>query len=357
MKPELHLFIVWEQAAPMMQPIMQDILTKFKVKKAYQIYWTPSLFSSNLSRFYSQDLPPCSEKEMHCGRGPFFCIIVLDERPAYGPRQTSKGVLTVNTNVFDSKSLYRQWTGGGHKIHATNTPAECSRDLNLLLGYDPDTFLLNHPMNWDGQCPVLHQDLRGTHGWEDLRQLFSVLNATTDYVVLRNFEHLPNIYSTELHGDIDLLVRDPVDVAYLLNGQKVFPEPYRIHYRVPVGGQSVLFDFRHVGDGYMDENWEMSIMQNKTYSSKGLFTPNPRDYFYSLLYHAAIHKPFIAPDYFERLSMMAKQMEIADFTPDTMTDPRLLKSFLDAYLNSRNYQYTVPLDLSVFFNRSLLDRS
>lgn len=355
MMPELHLFIVWEHAASLVQPIMENILSKFTVKKALQIHWTPSVFSSNLSRFYNQQLPSGCEKELHCGKGPFFCIVVLDERPVYGQRHTSKGTLLVNTNVFDAKTMYRQWTGGGHRIHATNTPRECARDLNLLLGYDPDTFIREHPQNWDGHCPEWHRDIMGANGWQNMSQLFSFLNTTTDYVVLRNFEHLPSVYSTELHGDIDLLVRDPVDVASLLNGKKVFSEPYRVHYEVAVGGNPVFFDFRYVGDEYMDEDWERSILKNKMFSSKGFFVPQPGDYFYSLLYHAAVHKPFISPEYYARLSKMAEQLSISNFSPSVMSDTRSLRHFLHEYLKNQKYNFTAPRDSSVFFNHRLLE--
>ncbi|MBB6735970.1 hypothetical protein [Cohnella zeiphila] len=263
----------------------------------------------------------------------------------------------MNTNVFDAKTLYRQWTGGGHLIHATNTPMECARDLNLLLGCDPDTFLREYPQSWDGNCPVMHQDLMGTYGWQSLTQLFSFLNSVADYMVLRNFEYLPDNYLSELHGDIDLLVRDPVDVAFLLNGEKVYSEPFRVHYRVPVGGQSVFFDFRHVGDEYMDEDWERSLLKNKIFSPKSFFVPRPSDHFFSLLYHAAVHKPSIAPDYFARLSSMAEQLKIPDFSPTVMIDLHRLKNFIDEYLKSQKYQYTAPRDLSVYINQRFFEAS
>lgn len=71
MVPELHLFIIWERAVPLVQSIMTDLLAKFTVKQAFQVYWTPALFADNLSRFYGQNLPSGSEKEQHCGRGAF----------------------------------------------------------------------------------------------------------------------------------------------------------------------------------------------------------------------------------------------------------------------------------------------
>ena len=40
----------------------------------------------------------------------------------------------VNVNIFSCKEKFRALTGGGHKIHSTNTPLETDHDLTLLLG-------------------------------------------------------------------------------------------------------------------------------------------------------------------------------------------------------------------------------
>ncbi|ASR48621.1 hypothetical protein B4V02_18965 [Paenibacillus kribbensis] len=354
MNPELHLFIIWEHATYCAQQIIEDLKVKFTIKRVYQIYWNNSNFSKNLSRLYGQSLPPGCEKQIHCGMGPFILVIVQDENPVYAIRSTSKGMCNVNINTFDAKSLYRTWTGGGHRIHGTNTQIECDHDLTLFISCNAKTFLSYFPGNWDGVIHPLYQDLLGTNGWQDIQQLFTVLNWTTEYVVLRNFECLPNQYHLELHGDIDLLVKDAVEVSFITNATKVFLEEYRVHYQINIAGKTVLFDFRYIGDNYYCNDWEMSILRNKELSHKGFFIPNQEDYFFSLIYHAFIHKPTIAQDYIERLIAMANQLNIEHFSYQTLTNNKELKLFLDAYMSKKGYHYSVPNDLSVFFNSAVL---
>ena len=131
---ELHLFIVWENATGKRQEILEDIALNFEVVNVYRITWTNKNFSTNMSRFYGKKLPRGSGKERHCGTGPFTLIVVRDYFPKYEDRVTSRGVESVNTRMFDAKDRYRSWTGGGHKIHATNSSLETSHDMALLLG-------------------------------------------------------------------------------------------------------------------------------------------------------------------------------------------------------------------------------
>ena len=134
MTPEIHLFIIWEKGRVKEKQILTDMLSRFNVLHIEEICWSDALFSRNLTRFYGENLPSSSEKIVHCGSGPFLLIVVKDESPLYKYRKTTKGTQEVNVNIFDAKELYRYWTGGGHKIHATNSQKEVNHDLTLLTG-------------------------------------------------------------------------------------------------------------------------------------------------------------------------------------------------------------------------------
>ena len=71
-------------------------------------------------------------KEVHCGVGPFLLCIIEDHSPKHEFRETTKGKRLVNINTFDSKQAYRMWTGGGHKIHATDTEDESLHDFDTF---------------------------------------------------------------------------------------------------------------------------------------------------------------------------------------------------------------------------------
>jgi hypothetical protein len=106
---ELYLFILWENARYQEKKIINDIREHFSIVKLYEITWTPTMVSRNLTRFYGVDLPSSSYKEKECGTGPFLLIIVCDKHPNYEYRMTSHGKELVNINTFDRKVKYRNY--------------------------------------------------------------------------------------------------------------------------------------------------------------------------------------------------------------------------------------------------------
>ena len=95
------------------------------------------------------------------------------------------------------KQLFREWTGGGHKIHTTNSTTETNHDLVMLFGmnyldYESSIQLKEKLGNKENNViKILPQNTIGVDGWESLEKLFYVINETVQYVVLRNFESLP----------------------------------------------------------------------------------------------------------------------------------------------------------------------
>ena len=141
MNSELHLFIIWANARYKQSEIIKDISSRFRIVGIHSITWDKSRFSGNITRFYGENLPPYSNKVKLCGNDTFVLVTVIDENPLYRPRLTSKGSKSVNVNMFDSKEMYRLWTGGGHMIHGTNDEKETRHDLVLLTGYSVDDYL------------------------------------------------------------------------------------------------------------------------------------------------------------------------------------------------------------------------
>lgn len=353
MTPEIHLFILWEKAGESRNAVLQRIRAEFEICRVFRIHWSPSLFSRNLSRFYGQNLPSGCGKENDCGTGPFTLIVVRDDRPSYALRNTTRGAAHVNTRTFDLKSFFRSAESGYLPIHATDTHRETSHDLTMLLGIGPARFAEIYPGSWNGEILPLHQDVIGARGWESIDKLFFVLNETLDYVVLRNFECLPDQYHMESHGDIDLLVGNYTEACLITNATWVFREPYRVYQTIRIAGEDVPFDFRYVGDNYYDEMWERRILELRIRTDGGFFIPDTENHFYSLLYHAAVHKPAISTDYIARLTELSKAQGI-QLTPDSFfTDPKRIRAFLLRYMDRQGYRFTRPLDPSVHFNAAI----
>ena len=346
---EIHLIIVWQNGTDKLDEIIADISKIFVIKSVFKNNWSEDHFSKNLTRFYGQNLPEGCDKATHIGIGHFHAIIFLDPTPKCGMRETTKGALEVNTNVFDAKQTYREWTGGGHRIHATNSATESLHDIWLLLARDPEEFAA--VSDWNGSIETIATDLVGTGGWENIELFFSTLNRLCNYIVVRNFESLPKNYCLESHGDIDLLVDDLELCVHISDGVKAFAEDHRVHYYVRIAGEMVPFDFRYVGDSYYDINFEKNLLQNRVFVSNCFYAPCPVDYFYSLLYHALIHKSNFSDDYSERLRKLATEIEI-DFDGFLYKGVRLLAK----YLYENDYEYVQPNDFSVLYNiRSVSD--
>ena len=338
--PELHLYIVWHNALGQAATILADLNTVFDVRRVYAIDWSDEHFSQNMSRFYGQKLPRDSFKEAHVGRGPFLAVLAVDREPTYELRVTSRGPQTVNARCFDAKERYRALTGGGHRIHGTTSPRETDHDLALLLNQNAEEFLASHPDSWDGNVEELACDLAGAQGWESLAQLLHVMNASISYAIMRNFEELPESATLPGHGDIDLLCSSTSEMAFITNATPVAQEPYRVLHRVLVGGKELLFDFRALGDNYYDLAWEKAMLDNRVLSAQGFYHLGSQDHFHSLLYHAVVHKPSVAPDYLKRLAQLSPaEFHIAG-----------ARTVLDEFFAEHGYRFVEPDDQSVYFN-------
>jgi hypothetical protein len=174
---EVHLFVVWSEARTAEARILEDVAARFRLLDLVEVTWSRAAFSQSLVRFYGSALPPGSDKERHCGTGPFVVAVVEDRRPRYRPRRTGRGWALVNASVIDARTRYREWTGGGYRVHASETAAEAERDLVLLFGRRGADFLASDAAPREA---LPHDaDLVGTHGWSDPAELLLALEVTS----------------------------------------------------------------------------------------------------------------------------------------------------------------------------------
>lgn len=346
MKSELHVIIIWQNARSQEKIIIEDIAKSFVIKSKYLITWSNKKAYENMSRFYAIKSRYAKQKLKHCGDGEFVLLVVEDQSPNYEIRTTSDGDVKVNINLFDKKALYRKWTGGGHKIHTTNTTIETSHNLAMIFGMtytEYQTSLDNESKEY-----VLNQDLIGSDGWDSFEALFKVLNNTLEYVVLRNFEGFFDNIEFDEHLDIDLLVRNYKEAKLVLNSQLKYPYTERIVNQVLVAGKLVDFDLRSVSDGYMCSKWANDILKDRTLFN-GYFRPNEFNYFYSLLYHAKVHKEKISNDYLLRFENLSLKIGLDLF------DVKTAKSLLLNHMKEFDYDFSEPNDMSVYYNKKEFD--
>lgn len=341
MIPELHLFIIWSNAKHKETEILSDMTSRFRILGIHPVTWEKRQFAANLSRFYGENLPPHSNKEKLCGNDPFTLVVVSDESPLYRTRMTSKGPEIVNVNVFDSKEMYRHWTGGGHMVHGTNCDAEARHDLILLTGYSKRDYL---KMTENSETP-LHIPfgcMPGETSWRDMDQILYVLNETVSYVILRNFHDLFQSDEKSAHGDIDILTSNRSLTRLVLNAKPVYQNKRRVQHVVKIGSGQTYFDIRYVGDDYYCESWEKEIIEKRYLTDEGYYRTNEENFAYSLLYHALIQKKRIADDY---------KKTFEELFPGQSEEQ--LRTTLLTYLKEKGYSINEPYDYSVFFNRAV----
>ena len=348
---EVHLFIIWSKAIDQKDKIVKAISKDFFIYSIYNTTWSKNRFSSNLSRFYGENLADNSHKEKHCGTDTFCCIIVKDSSPIYEVRDTSKGPRVVSSKLFDAKQLYRSWTGGGHKIHATDNVEETKLQLALLFGKDYNDYLLQE--KFDKNIIDYDNDLKGANGWNSFDELFNVLNLTSNYIVLRNFDNLEE-QLTSKHPDVDILTTNKTLTRDVLNAVPTKGKSFRVQHSVLIANKNINFDIRYVGDNYYDKNWETELLKSKIKHKKGFYIPNSINLFYSLMYHALIHKPHISEDYFKQFIDLSIKLNL-DFKVCDMTDISLLDILL-LHMHEYKYEIVEPYDISVFFNETLINK-
>lgn len=360
MNYNIHILIIWASATEKKKEIINDINDSFKIINTFNIEWEKEKFLENYIVFYAHSQKHLNKDQLlslllgkisHCGNDEFTAVVFKDPSPNMEKRMTSSGPRIVNTNVFDRKCKYREWLGGGHQIHASDDDWETNKDLTLLFGLNTIDFLNKYSKAT--KEPIIHKkNCIGVDGYESIQQLFYVLNNTIDYCVLRNHECLPDEYTIEGHGDIDLLVENKNYIQYLTLAKQIFPESYRVYHTINISGQEVPFDFRYIGDNYYDLLWQKNILKNKKLSKSLFYTPNDEDQYYSLLYHAYIQKNEVREDYIPKLTLYGKKIGI-EFNPNIKNTIRQL----DSYMQSKSYEYIKPQDITVIYNLENLKES
>ncbi len=332
---ELHLIILWEKARYLEKKILNDVSNRFKIIKIFEITWDKEYVAQNFTRFYGVNLPHNSVKEQECGSGPFLLITILDENPIYDYRDTSRGQEVVNTNLFDAKSKYREWTDGGHKIHATNNPEEFNHDITLLLGKNKDDFIKKYK-NSSLDIEIIHSNIIGHNKWDSIEQLFYVLNNTINYVILRGKDELINHSFPESHRDVDLFIDNIFNAQYIINGQSVYSLS-RPHELIQIDGYDYYFDLWDINRHYFDRKWSKNLLSTREYVN-GFYILNPENDFYLLIYHCLIFKNKIAPDY---LSILEKYLE------NSCLEYKSWDYLLLDYLSKNQYDILIPNDKSI----------
>lgn len=356
MKSEMHLLVIWEKGRYQQDRIIKDLELQFRILNCYEVKWDAECVANNFTRFYGVNLPKNSFKEKECGGGEFLLFILMDTDTKYEMRQTSHGNEVVNIKLFDLKEKYRSWTGGGHKIHATNSPEETNHDITLLLGVNYEDYLKEHENDvWDGKPIKMHRNISGEKGWQDLKELFYVLNNTVQYVVMRGEENLTQKKSLE-HGDIDVLVREWQNAIYIMKGELRWDSPVRPKVLIVTKEQDeFLFDLWKSSLSYHSAEWQENMLATRV--DTGLYYKlNEENDFFSLVYHCLVNKKETARDYYPIFAKMFNDLGLNKIynSSEYLSPIDMYYVALNDYMREKGYEWTrANEDTHCFYNENI----
>lgn len=340
----LYLFIIWEKSRHKSDEIFDDMKKKFVIRDVYEVNWNKIQFVDNLTRFYGT--PTAAEQKANfLGTGPFLLVLVSDQHQKFITLKTDKDSEIINKNILDSKTLYRKWVGIDFAIHSSISEKESNHNLTLFFGKSVRELEKQLPKKWDGIIKKSKLELFGNDGWENIMQLFNVLNGMR-YVILRNFENLP---STDNLKDIDILTEQP-SIKLVINPNFLKIKDRILSSIVNINNQKVLFDFKFVMDSYFDKKWSENIIKRRILHLNGFYVPCKEDQFYTLLYHVIFQKPSSLNKYKKTLVSLSKELMIHDINEQTINDFTYLKKFLKFYMSKMQYNDTTSVKYKFLHN-------
>ena len=305
---QLGIFIIWQSGEKYIDDILEDIKKKFKILHSKTLEWDVNDVCLNLNKLYPhREFHNKSPKVKEIGRDKngvrLHTLIVFDN--------DAKMENSINLNFKTLKDKYRKKYRKNF-IHSADHQDEAIDNITQVLEMNYLDII-----NRKGQFVVFDRDnkvllLSELIEFNNIKDVFNRLDkCNIKYIVLRNWDELDGDIVTLEHGDVDIMVDDFYQTIVCLNAKRNTKLEYRVQYKVAIDNREIPFDIRHIGDNY----------------------------YFSLLYHALVHKPFLSNDYNKKLR------SIDDSEPTIQN--------LKEFLSINKYQIVTPNDKSVYFKYSL----
>jgi len=345
---DFAIFALWGGALGREGAIIADIASKFEVLANFLIYWSDEHYARNIQRLYEipGSMPTFSGYSPKIGKPPFRVLVVKDKDPIYTWKRSVSGVIEpTNERIVAAKYHYRDLFEQKYQVHSTNNIDEFLFQSILLLGPDIVDKILNSDTLQEGK---LYRDLEGAEGWRDWEHVFSILNSCCRYLVLRNFEFLPNRIED---GDIDFLTDNMQRLASVANIEQEKKQNHK--GKICVSGSRIQADIRFIGDHYFNSKWQANCLQKRR-KVRGVYVPSPADHFFTLLYHCKVHKKIVNSKYIELLGAMSERMRFDWFDPGRLGDDLAMGEILAGYYRSNGYYYQHPVDSGVGRNLAVI---
>jgi len=180
--------------------------------------------------------------------------------------------------------------------------------------------------------------------WKNFREFIEVANTHCNWIVLRNFEFLPDIFF-ENDKDVDVMCEDlDLFVTVMKLKKRLWGTAA---YETIIDNKIVHFDVRFLGDGYYDKLWQYKMLKNKIYTLDGIPRMNDINYFYSLMYHCKVQKYTVKDEYKKRLKELAVFVGLNMYQIKDIDSNKISANFLNKFMKERHYTFCYPVDINV----------
>lgn len=353
-------FALWKTARSYRDEIRKELSKEFKVLLETEILWTEENFHKNAERLYespyfveSEDFDVRSRHAKKIGDTKFILFVLEDKNPKYTYARSVSGKIELsNLNFVSVKYKFRDWierdTGKKYGVHSTNNIYEFFFQAPLLLGINIFKKLLNGETL---KIDKISKDLEGADGWKNWREVFEILNLTSNYLVLRGFEDLPK---SNPEKDLDVITDNYQRFASSLGVKQKKKQPYKGF--VFVNNEKISIDIRFVGDNYYNTSWAKEMLKTKGIYNEIVSVPRVDHYFFSLLFHAKVQKPKVKEKYNSILEGVAKSLRFDWFSLKDLNSDEKSGEILRGYFQSEGYFYEDPLDTGVYKNTEVIKK-
>jgi hypothetical protein len=334
--PEPGLFVIWETGRKSQYRILDDLAANFHINRVTEFRWTPSMVWANYQRFYSDTPIRGSAHARNKGLGPFLAINVSVNSAAYDHRLTrNRGVRVVNTEMFDAKTRYREWTDG-FGIHCGENISESLRDTYMLYGSESDNWVKRKLPRWNGTIDIVEQDPMGALGWRSFDELFGVLNRAVNYALIC-YGPTAEVKDCLSRGhSFDILTSDYYAAHTILHNGPRIPEPLRRGgtIEIRVDDKPVKLNLRYPGDGQFDEKWATAILDKRVMDSHGFYRPKDEEQYWLMARHVVAERAPIDLKFLQEAQSIASDEHLLKYS-SLPTDDAALELHLTNQLVQR----------------------
>ena len=337
---EPHILILWQSDD--YEYIKEIVESKFRLIKTFKV---PSLLENLgdggrrqiMDALYRYDGSTPGTK----GMKPFSVMIIEDDTPVYAIRDATRKTKPVNLNMYNLKHELRRGRSG--YLHATDNLEEVHDNLEVLAHVTDDNSIYDIWKDWRPEFNNMTDFFKKIHSNEQLK-----------YVIMRNFDHYPESVTVDEHTDIDILVNDYFLFKSLVGGKNRKKPAYedggfKVANLVQFKDKEVTVDTRFVGDNYYCIEWQKDILDNRKLH-KDFYVMDDLNHFYSLLYHALVHKLSVSKTYIKLFKSLGNKLNL-NIDDSNVNDRNYLWSLLDKFMLENKYEYKRPMDTGVLFNR------